>query len=79
MERFFISIFSSYVSGGQSFPLHFGVFIAGIFNELAAVAFLPPESLDPFLQLIPRRIFYPCHSWFNLSEWNGKPLDSRHL
>jgi len=29
-------------SGGQSFPLHFGVSIAGIFNELAAVAFLPP-------------------------------------
>ncbi len=29
-------------SVGQSFPLHFGVFIAGIFNDLAAVAFLPP-------------------------------------
>jgi len=29
-------------SGGRSFTLHFGVFIAGIFNELAAVAFLPP-------------------------------------
>jgi len=29
-------------SGGQSFPLHFDVCITGIFNDLAAVAFLPP-------------------------------------
>jgi hypothetical protein len=27
---------------GQSFPLHLGVSVTGIFNDLAAVAFLPP-------------------------------------
>jgi hypothetical protein len=31
-----------YVLWGQSFPLHFGVSVTGIFNDLAAVAFLPP-------------------------------------
>jgi len=38
--------------GGQSFSLHFGVFIAGIFNELAAVAFLPlPHSTFAVLRM----------------------------
>ena len=37
-------------SGGQSFPFHYGVFIAGIFNDLAAVAFLPPPH-SPFAAL----------------------------
>lgn len=31
-----------YVFREQSFPLHFGVSVTGIFNDLAAVAFLPP-------------------------------------
>jgi hypothetical protein len=31
-----------YVLRGQSFPLHFGVSVTGIFNDLAAVVFLPP-------------------------------------
>jgi len=35
-------LFFSYVFRGQSFPLYFGVSVTGIFNDLAAVAFLPP-------------------------------------
>jgi hypothetical protein len=35
-------MWSWYVFRGQSFPLHFGVSVTGIFNDLAAVASLPP-------------------------------------
>ena len=37
-----ISMVTPYVFRGQSFPLYFGVSVTGIFNDLAAVAFLPP-------------------------------------
>ncbi len=31
-----------YVFRGQPFPLHLGVSVTGIFNDLTVVAFLPP-------------------------------------
>jgi len=45
--RTFPGVNSRDVFGGCALPFHFGVYVSGHFNDLAAGAFLPPPRSPP--------------------------------
>jgi len=73
-----------YVFRGQSFPLHFGVSVAGFFFEFAVVAFLPPPRSPAKNMREPRSPPLLSHWKYEATppitlRENNRPLNSYDL